>query len=170
MMHRPPCTDVLYNIIQNKTLFMPLFNFTRPVSDYTRYEIPTVVFNAHSVTTYSPPKGQPVVFSSVISNIGHGYNSTTGKFTAPVNGTYSFTAQLCTYYGKTGYFSLVLDGSRVTVVANYDHDYTTTVSTTVPLFLEQGQKVWIQTAYSCSSCLHNYSSCWNQFSGSLVHR
>ena len=149
---------------------MALFSFIRSLSDYTRYEIPTIVFNAHSVTTCSPPKGQPVVFSSVISNIGNGYNSTTGKFTAPVNGTYSFTIQLCIYYNRNGYFSLVLDGRRVTVVANYDHDYTTTVSTTVPLFLVQGQKVWVQSANTCSSCLHYYSVCWNQFSGSLVHK
>ena len=71
---------------------------------FTGNEIPTVVFNAHSVTTYSPPTGQPVVFTTVISNIGDAYNSSTGKFTAPVNGTYSFTVQLCVYYDKTWLF------------------------------------------------------------------
>lgn len=32
----------------------------------------------------------PIVFDKVITNEGSGYDSTTGKFTAPVNGTYQF--------------------------------------------------------------------------------
>ena len=128
------------------------------------------MFNAHHATTLSPPTGQPVVFSSVISNIGNGYSSSTGKFTAPVNGTYSFTIQLCVRNDHYAYFSIVLDGTTVANFRHYEHDHATTSSTTVPLFLKQGQKVWVTSPYSCSSCLYEDSYCWNRFSGSLFHK
>lgn len=35
-------------------------------------------------------KHTDIVFDSIITNIGHGYDATTGRFTAPVNGTYQF--------------------------------------------------------------------------------
>ena len=133
------------------------------------FVVPAVVFNVHQATNLTLPVDQPVVFSSVISNIGNGYNSSTGKFTAPVNGTYSFTVQLCVAYQKAAYFSVVLDDSIVTHIQYYDRYATTTTSTTVPLFLTQGQKVWVQPTSSCSGCLKENSTCWNSFSGSLVH-
>ena len=134
------------------------------------FAVPTIVFNAHSVTNRSPPTYQPLVFTTVISNIGNSYSSSTGKFTAPVNGTYIFTVQLCVVNDYGAYFSLVLDGTTVTNFYDYDHDSTTTSSTTVPLFLKQGQKVWVTPTNSCSSCIYDYTWCWNRFSGSLIHK
>ena len=131
--------------------------------------IPTIVFNANRVTSFSASNGQIMVFRSVISNIGNGYNSTTGKFTAPVNGTYSFTVHMCVHWDKTAYFHLVVDGQVVTNLSAFSNHWTTTSSSTVQVFLTQGQEVWVQSADSCSSCLLVYSVCWNQFSGSLIH-
>ena len=128
------------------------------------------MFNANHVTTLSPPSGQPVVFSSVTSNIGNGYSSSTGKFTAPVNVTYIFTVQLCVNYAHFAYLSIVLDGTTVNIVRYYDQHQATTSSTTVPLFLKQGQKVWVTPTSGCSSCLYENTWCWNRFSGSLIHK
>ena len=131
------------------------------------------MFNAHTATTTSPSTGQPVVFSSVISNIGNGYSSSTGKFTAPVNGTYSFTVQLCVADNHGAFFSIVLDGTEVTALYDLNPYSYSTSSTTVPLFLKQGQKVWVTltSGYSCSSCLVEFKSyCWNRFSGSLINK
>ena len=130
-------------------------------------KIPTIVFNAYFVTTLSPSNGQTMVFSSVISNIGSAYNSTTGTFTAPINGMYSFTAQLCVS-NPDGRFGLVLDGNLVAGLYLYNYQDAATSSSTVPVFLKQGQKVWVR-AYGCSSCFSQDSTCWNRFSGSLVH-
>ena len=130
--------------------------------------MPTVVFNAHSLTTRTPSNGQTLVFPSVISNIGNAYSSSTGKFTAPVNGTYSFTVQLCSY-NSAGQFSLVLDGTAVNKLYLYNYGSYYTPSNTVPVFLKQGQKVWVQSI-SCSSCLYNVANCWHRFSGVLIHK
>ena len=32
-----------------------------------------------------------IIFTNIVSNIGEGYNATTGVFTAPFNGSYTFT-------------------------------------------------------------------------------
>ena len=131
--------------------------------------IPTIVFNAKSVTSNSPQTGQPVVFSSVLSNIGSGYSSTTGKFTAPVNGTYIFTVQLCVTTNKAAEFGFIVDGTVSTAFQDKDHDEYSTASTSIQLFLKQGQKVWVRPVNPCLSCLINSGTCWNRFSGSLVH-
>ena len=135
------------------------------------FAVPTIVFNAHLAAALSLSTGQPVVFTTILSNIGNGYSSSTGKFTAPVNGTYSFTVQLCVYHTHDAYFGLVLDGTTVTNFYDYEHDGATTSSTTIPLFLKQGQKVWVTQTYgSCSTCIYEDPWCWSRFSGSLVHK
>ena len=141
---------------------------------FTGNEIPTIVFSANIVTTLAPSSGQTLVFSSVLSNIGSGYDSSSGIFTAPVNGTYSFTVQLCVF-NKNGQFSLVLDGNVVMALQglrynsySYTNNYYTT-SGTVPLFLKSSQTVWVRSQSCTTHCLQQSSACWNRFSGSLVH-
>ena len=140
------------------------------VSDNT---IPTIVFNAHAVTSTYASNGQTLVFRTIDSNIGNAYSSSTGKFTAPVNGTYTFTVTLCANNRNTGQFNLVLDGSTVTELYLYKYSGHATQSATVSVYLKQGQKVWVQSASSCSSsypCLYSTGSCENRFSGSLIHK
>ena len=116
-------------------------------------KIPTIVFNANNVTTLSPHIDDTLVFSSVISNIGNAYNSTTGKFTTPVNGTYSFTVQLCAY-NKAGQFNLVLDGNILTGLYVFSDNGYSTQSSTLSVFLKRGQNVWVRSAdYCVNVCL-----------------
>ena len=140
-------------------------------SIFTDNTIPTIVFNAYHLTTDSPSIGHTLTFKSVITNIGNGYNTTMGQFTAPVNGTYSFTVQFCISSGKYAEFSLVLDGNVVIRLQENDDAYSySSPSSSIPLFLKKGQKVWVQSERTCSSCLYGNSGCWNRFSGSLVHK
>ena len=153
-------------------MFLLIFYFSLSPS-LAENKIPTIVFNAKTVTNTSLSSGQTLVFSSVISNIGSAYSSTTGKFTAPVNGTYSFTVQLClAYTGRVQQFSIVLDGNIILALYDSSSMHTTirTLPSTVPVYLKQGQKVWV--SYSggyCSRCVYQNPNCWNQFSGTLVH-
>ena len=55
-----------------------------------------------------------MVFNSVLSNIGNGYNETTGIFTAPYDGTYAFTAMTMATGGQH-YAQLRLNGGRQSV-------------------------------------------------------
>ena len=135
---------------------------------FSDYNMPKIVFDVGSAPD-SPPTYQPIVFSSVNINMGNGYSSSTGKFTAPVNGNYSLTAQLCIRQHRDGSFSLVLDGNSLPdAITNY-HRYNDVIAAdTVSLFLKQGQKVWV-IPDRCSNCLTESGPCWNRFYGSLIH-
>ena len=52
-----------------------------------------------------------IVFNDVLSNVGNGYDSTTGIFTAPRNGTYTFTLATMAAGGEH-YAQLRLNGVK----------------------------------------------------------
>ena len=57
---------------------------------------------------------EKIVFNNVLSNVGNGYNETTGIFTAPRNGTYQFTL-VTMATGGGHYAQLRLNGERQSV-------------------------------------------------------
>ncbi|XP_070196817.1 uncharacterized protein [Littorina saxatilis] len=58
----------------------------------------TVLFTAHmSEEPYTIEDKTPIKFDAVTSNVGGGYNATTGVFTVPVSGVYVVYAQLMKY-------------------------------------------------------------------------
>jgi len=58
------------------------------------YPNPTIadptMFSAYGLASYTISGGVEFVFNTVVVNIGSGYNSSTGRFTAPVDGYYMF--------------------------------------------------------------------------------
>ena len=73
-----------------------------------RFLVPTKQFSAYGVVNISPRKNQTIVYHNVTVNIGHGYNATDSVFTAPANGTYLFSMQVCTTKNNWGWFQLVV--------------------------------------------------------------
>ncbi|XP_046569004.1 uncharacterized protein LOC124277377 [Haliotis rubra] len=57
-------------------------------------ETSAVAFQVFVSSSYNVTSLDPVVYDSIIYDTGSGYNTTTGMFTAPVNGTYMFWIQL----------------------------------------------------------------------------
>ena len=49
-----------------------------------------IMFSAYGLTNYSVASGTDFLFNTVVVNVGSGYNSATGRFTAPVDGYYMF--------------------------------------------------------------------------------
>ncbi|XP_062596068.1 complement C1q tumor necrosis factor-related protein 3-like [Saccostrea cucullata] len=84
-----------------------------------------------------------MVFPSVITNEGNGYNPSTGIFTAPIGGTYVFFVNVQSYGSQNIYVDIVLNGStKVRIMAftgNYDAG-----PNLVVLNIQKGDAVWVK--------------------------
>jgi hypothetical protein len=62
-----------------------------------------------STKTFS--RGSIIVFDKVFTNVGNGYDSATGKFTAPTKGVYLFTWSAMSDAGKMSHPGLYVNGT-----------------------------------------------------------
>ena len=100
-----------------------------------------------TVTRYTISKsGQTLVFPHTLTNIGSGYNGSTGMFTAPRAGVY---ALFCRITADTNpmdmYFKFILNGSvktRNLVYGRNTNPYRTS-SNSIVLQLSHEDRVWI---------------------------
>ncbi|XP_066285521.1 complement C1q tumor necrosis factor-related protein 3-like [Branchiostoma lanceolatum] len=87
-----------------------------------------------------------VVFDKIFTNIGGGYNITTGRFTASVHGAYFFSFHGYDYYASFNmWVKLLHNGREVVSIIDYDIDDThDTASNSVILELAESDQVWLQ--------------------------
>ncbi|XP_053387536.1 complement C1q tumor necrosis factor-related protein 3-like [Mercenaria mercenaria] len=117
---------------------------------------------------------QQIVFDSVFTNVGNGYNTLNGHFTAPFSGVYAFfvvitntpTHSCSVQLLRNGYFIghvLAHTKAKSTKDGNY---LTSTLAVTVKL--QRGDHVWVQNEYAFSAVeqLDGYN--WSMFSGHLI--
>lgn len=78
--------------------------------------LPTVMQNPYKFLAYRnttlTTSSTPIAFDTKLFDTGTNYDTTTGKFTAPVAGFYVFSAQVSLTYASTG------DGIGITVLKN----------------------------------------------------
>ena len=124
----------------------------------------------------SPQTYEIITFSTVILNIGNGYDESTGVFTAPLDGIYIFSVQVATHSGQYGRFQLVVDdrSNVILSISHYNPDVSfSSTSGTVAQRLTAGQRVWVQsqTISGTTQTLDQHPDyATNQFSGLLVHK
>nr|XP_022310755.1 collagen alpha-1(X) chain-like [Crassostrea virginica] len=100
-----------------------------------------------------------VVFDTVDLNEGHGYDPSTGIFTAPAAGVYVFDWTIMTQQGKYAHTSLVVNGKLQSW--NHCHDYVKTYlscSKMTVVKLKQGDKVWIGVWYGPADIYKTHTS------------
>ena len=93
------------------------------------------------------------MFDKTKYNYGSHYNTSTGKFTAPVTGLYLITSQL---YGRKNRADYWLRVDDVLVTHTYEVDYQDDVVmgyTNIVLKLNAGQQVWVDPKFSGSDAL-----------------
>ena len=82
-------------------------------------------------------------FNVIISNVGKGYNLSTGSFTAPINETYAFYVRALKYSIQYLGLEIVLNGvSKVRMIGDNRAAYQTGTNMVV-LSLYRGDRVWV---------------------------
>ncbi|XP_052762464.1 uncharacterized protein LOC128205086 [Mya arenaria] len=132
--------------------------------------IPLVYFHARSPQTSSLSTGEVIMYTTVETNQGSGYNSTTGKFTAQVRGLYIFFMHTCTHVSNHAFLQIVKEGSILIGTSLYDNSYYTCSSSQAFVQLDAGETVWVQCFNGGSSRrLYDDSKYWTSFGGALIH-
>ncbi|CAG2194978.1 unnamed protein product [Mytilus edulis] len=120
----------------------------------------------NSATLENVPAKSAVAYNTVITNLGNGFDKSTGIFTAPSNGVYIFSWTVLTHAGKYFYTYLSLNGNLIT--RNYagakgvaDH---ISSSQNAVLELKRDDKVFVkvQDGYTGQYMFNND---WSSFSG-----
>jgi len=116
---------------------------------------------------------QTIIFSHVDTNLGGGYNATTGVFTAPVAGQYQFSLTFMLYYPSSSYsyygdLNVLKNGNTIILVRADTHPqpgYFDTASGTTVIGLNKGDKV---SVVANSARLYIYGGDYTYFSGFLI--
>ncbi|XP_062566094.1 uncharacterized protein LOC134228452 isoform X1 [Saccostrea cucullata] len=101
-----------------------------------------------------------VIFDHVISNIGSGYDITSGIFTVPTTGFYIFSWSIETY-GQLTEAALLVNGLEMGISKSDEAPsyYDTTISFAV-LSLTRKDKVWVRVKSGRAEAMHTMFSGW----------
>ena len=99
-----------------------------------------VAFTVGITTWYKVNKGYP----HVITNKGQGYSSSSGKFTAPRDGTYVFTVTAVSYDNHILKVDIVHNGVRKVRTWSDDSASRQTGTNLVVLELDRGDALWVR--------------------------
>ena len=132
---------------------------------------PHIAFTAVGVVDLSPSNGQTIIFSSTRLNEGNAYNTSTGVFTSPVNGTFSFSTQFCVPPNKVLFIAIVVDGINYATSLIYDSDAHACDTGTAVAMLHVNSKVWVMctSANSRDIIYPADAKNMNSFSGYLIN-
>ena len=111
------------------------------ISDYA-----DLAFLATFSTNIIESISDPIIFDTTNFNLGENYNVTTGIYTAPVDGTYMFSANLRAFSDISFGFFLLLEGGLGAFTMNTDDSGLPYASTglSTPLHVAAAQKVWVK--------------------------
>ncbi|WAR22710.1 hypothetical protein MAR_036379, partial [Mya arenaria] len=121
---------------------------------------PKIHFTAHSPTDKSLALNQKLVFQTVVTNDGQGYDNNTGIFTCPFSGLYIFSLQHCVDRNKHSYVSILVAGVA------FGSQWYPCSSMQAFVSLKKGEKVWSKA--NVPSYIYYNSDRWTTLSGVLL--
>lgn len=109
---------------------------------------------------------QTVEYDKVLTNIGHGYDSRHGHFTAPIHGLYIIAATSCSYDSNVLRTEIVRNG--VQLVAMYAADWDMG-GHTIFVELNKDDMVWVRHLDEAQQTIHaGITVQYSSFSGALL--
>ena len=109
---------------------------------------------------------QTIIFKTVLTNIGHGYNPWTGVFTAPISGVYFIGGSIISLANQRLQTEIVVNSQTVVVklyaASTTDRDQ---ASSFAIIQLHVGDMVWMKIKYTSIQATVNSE---NSFSGYLI--
>ncbi|KAH3863872.1 EMILIN-2-like [Dreissena polymorpha] len=127
-----------------------------------------VVFYARKVRNTSPTTDEVTVFQQTMTDNTGSYNNNTGKVTAPVEGIYMFTVNICSeevYYTD---FTIMQNGAKYAQSRCYDKEYPDCDSVQAMISLKRGDSVYSTITSGGSHLVEDEGKYWNSFGGVRV--
>ncbi|XP_069120449.1 cerebellin-1-like [Argopecten irradians] len=124
-------------------------------------------FSASLSTTTALGDHQIIVFDTVVTNDGNGYDSRHGHFTAPVTGLYAFSVTVMCYGSESYLHVAIIKDSQQIGVAFANGNNSDNGSKLVVVTLQEGQSVWVEHYYDPSG-YKIQGSAYSSFSGFLI--
>ncbi|RUS82326.1 hypothetical protein EGW08_009916 [Elysia chlorotica] len=112
-------------------------------------------------------KNTDVPFDNIVTNIGDGFNNETGRFTAPVDGTYVFSVTVAAQARRRAAVELSLNGRMVMTVWAESLPFWGTSSGTAILNMRSGDQVWL-VLLQRAAFLYGYM--YSTFSGHCLYQ
>lgn len=111
-------------------------------SDLVTASKTSVGFTVGVTSSSSTWSGDILVFPHIVTNNGNGYNPSTGKFTAPSDGTFVFFVTVNVYGSNSVYLNIVHNGSSKVRTYSHTSNFMTATNMAV-LQLYTGDSVWV---------------------------
>uniref|UniRef100_K1PLR7 Complement C1q-like protein 4 n=1 Tax=Magallana gigas TaxID=29159 RepID=K1PLR7_MAGGI len=115
---------------------------------------------AFHAVAYSPTNNAVVIFDHVITNVGGGYDNTTGVFTVPTPGLYVFSWTVETYGQRTEAVLLVNGVQQALSRADEAPSYYDTTTSFAVLNLTLNDEVNINVTMGSAQAMHTMISGW----------
>ncbi|VDI41032.1 Hypothetical predicted protein [Mytilus galloprovincialis] len=113
------------------------------------------------------PKGSIVIYDEVITNDGNSYNPSTGIFTGPTEGLYSFSWTTTTQANKLFFTDLTVNGNMIARNHAGHDNVNLSASHTVVVHLKKNDKVNIKVVNNHVGQFI-YGDGWSSFSGFMI--
>lgn len=133
---------------------------------------PGIAFNAYQLGDLNVDRDKTLIFIKTIFNIGDGYDTVSGRFTAPVDGIYMFSAYLCT--ARDRYIHLAIVKENTILLKGSQHENTNYLcgSATVVAVVNSGETVRVMCTanHSFENEMTEGGHNMNTFTGTLIRK
>lgn len=127
----------------------------------------TVAFTAQlTPDNYQLSGAQPILYDSILTNIGNGYNKHNGIFTAPVAGIYHFSTTAMAVGNEHVHLMMVKNGNEIARLYTSSTDFETGVAVAI-VGMSKGDTVWVKHFFD-GDVQHVHGRGYTSLSGFLI--